>query len=315
MVGPLIPYVVVPELPLSFVGHIPLIGELLDPDHSLSLKPFGLLLGAGVLAGWGLCKRRARQRGLDTEKLDTAMQWSVGTGFVLAHVLDALAYHSDKVWAEPWYLLRIWDGMSSLGGLIGAAVGAWIWSKISKEAVFELFDVCISAFPFSWVIGRSACAAVHDHPGALSNAWFAVRFPPETLQAGYAGRLDLGLIELVLTIPLAIAFSVLWRRQVRRPAGFYVAVLLIAYSPVRFLLDFYRIKPGDPAFPDIADARYLNLTPAQWLCLVGFVLGLYFLRRVWGQPYVATAPLAPSAHEAEESPAGDDPTEDGAGRR
>lgn len=300
MPGPLIPYVVLPEIPLPFVRYIPLIGETLDPDHSLALKPFGVLIGVAALAGWGLAKRRARQRGLDTEKLDTAMQWSVGTGFVFAHLVTALAYHSDKVWDDPWYLLRIWDGMSSFGGLIGGAFGAWIWSKLSKEAVLEFLDVCVSAFPFTWVIGRSACAVVHDHPGTLSNAWFAVTFPPETLQAGYAGRLDLGLIEMALTIPLAIACSILWRRKPRRPTGFYIGLTLTAYAPVRFLLDGYRVKPDDPFFSDIADTRYSSLTPAQWISIGALALGLYFLWRVSGQGYVATAPLAPSEHEADE---------------
>jgi hypothetical protein len=34
-----------------------------------------------------------------------------------------------------------------------------------------------SAFPLAWVFGRAGCATVHDHPGRLSDAWFAVRWP------------------------------------------------------------------------------------------------------------------------------------------
>ncbi|MBW2453776.1 MAG: hypothetical protein JRI68_04670, partial [Deltaproteobacteria bacterium] len=108
------------------------------------------------------------------------------------------------------------------------------------------------------------------------------------------------LMEMMLTIPLAIACAILWRRQPRRPTGVYIGLTLTAYAPVRFLLDFYRVKPDDPVFSDIADSRYLDLTPAQWMCLGSLALGLYFLRRVSGQPYVATAPLAPSEHEADE---------------
>jgi len=48
-------------------------------------------------------------------------------------------------------------------------------------------DLVASAFPLSWVFGRSGCSLAHDHPGMLSNAWFAVQYPG-------GGRFDLGLI-------------------------------------------------------------------------------------------------------------------------
>src|SRR5437667_3916756 len=100
------------------------------------------------------------------------------------------------------------------------------------------------------------CSVVHDHPGALSNAWFAVKYPAQQLGAGYQGRLDLGTIEWAFTIPLAIACHYLWKRKPLRPHGFYVGVTLTAYAPVRFFLDFLRIKPGDPIIHTEADPRY-----------------------------------------------------------
>ncbi len=291
--GPLIPYVVVPELPLPFLQYVPWLGDKLDPSSPLTIKPFGVLVATGVAMGWWLSFRHARQRGLDTKKLDSFMQWSVGTGFVMAHVLDAIAYHPDLVLQDPWYLLRLWEGLSSFGGIIGGIIGAWAWHKIRKENVLEFLDVCISAYPFAWLFGRLGCSVVHDHPGALSNDWFAVKYPPQTLQAGFAGRFDLGLMEMVLTIPLAVACFLLWRRKPLRPVGFYMGLTLMVYAPVRFLLDFLRIKPDDTLFEEWADPRYLSITPAQWVCFGAFALGLYFTIRVWGKDYVAMAPLAP----------------------
>ncbi|MBW2458310.1 MAG: prolipoprotein diacylglyceryl transferase, partial [Deltaproteobacteria bacterium] len=189
MSGPLIPYLELPELPLPFLEYIPLLRDHLDPNHPPTIKPFGALVATGVALAWWLAVHRGRQRGLDTRKLDKFMQWSVGTGFVLSHVLDAFAYHPDLVLADPWYLLRIWEGLSSWGGIIGGIIGAWAWSRVRKENVLEFLDVCISAFSFGWIFGRAGCSVVHDHPGALSNAWFAVKYPAHTLQAGYAGRL------------------------------------------------------------------------------------------------------------------------------
>jgi len=304
--GPLIPYVVVPELPLSFLRYVPVLGDKLDPNNPLTIKPFGALVAVGVAVAWWLAVRNARERGLDTKKLDKFMQWSVGTGFVMAHVLDAIAYHPDLVMADPWYLLRLWEGLSSFGGIIGGIIGAWAWHKVRKENVLEFLDLCIAAFPLGWVFGRTGCSVVHDHPGALSNAWFAVKFPPSTLQTGFSGRFDLGLMEMVLTIPLALACYVLWRRKPFRPVGFYMGLTLVVYAPSRFLLDFLRVQPGDALFQDWADPRYLGLTPAQWVCFAAFALGLYFVKQVWGKDYVRMAPLAPTEDE------GADPGDSGA---
>ncbi len=49
----------------------------------------------------------------------------------------------------------------------------------------------------------------------------------------------------------------------------------LAYAPVRFAMDFLRIRGGDGA-----DPRYAGLTPAQWECMALFALGLYMLRVV-----------------------------------
>jgi hypothetical protein len=134
---------------------------------------------------------------------------------------------------------------------------------------------------------------VHDHPGALSNAWFAVQYPAHTLQPGFEGRFDLGLIEAVLTIPLAVACHILWRRDPFRANGFYVGLTLTAYAPVRFLLDFLRVQPDDTIFRGAVDPRYAGLTPAQWVCFLALAVGLFMLKRTWSAKYQRIGKLDP----------------------
>jgi len=91
-------------------------------------------------------------------------------------------------------------------------VGGFLWKWRHKAQILPYADVIASAFPTAWVFGRSGCSVAHDHPGQLSDLWFAVKYPG-------GGRFDLGLYEMLLTIPLALAF--LWLRQKPRPWGFY----------------------------------------------------------------------------------------------
>ena len=272
--APLIPFIQIPELPLSFLKYIPLLNRVIDPLHPPTIKPFGTLVALGVYVGSVVAMRHARDRGLNEKKMSEFIFWTIGIAFIGGHVLDAIFYHPDRVMADPAYLLKLWEGLSSYGGFIGALVGALAWRFSRKEPVLGYIECVASAFPVAWMFGRAGCASVHDHPGHRSGAWFAVQWP---LGRGHAweGRFDLGLIEMALMIPLAIAFWILWRNRPQRPLGFYMGVLCTSYAPVRFFLDFLREDEHD-VFG--GDPRYGGLTPAQWACFALLGAGLYYLR-------------------------------------
>lgn len=70
---------------------------------------------------------------------------------------------------------------------------------------------------------------------------------------------DLGLYECAF---LALVLVPLFRYWDRRPhaTGFFLAAFAAVYLPVRFYLDTLRVS----------DARYLGLTPAQWVAALIF---------------------------------------------
>jgi len=272
--GPLIPYIKIPEIPL---------GPLPAPLNSI--KPFGILVATGVYVGAMVALKRARQRNLDEAKMNSFILYVVGIGFVGAHVFDAIFYTPDKLMKDPSYLFQFWAGLSSYGGFLGAIIGLVIFKYAKKESVIAYADTVCSAFPISWVFGRAGCASVHDHPGRDTTSWLGVQYYNPRVHDPHAwgfiydpgqakGRFDLGFIEFALTIPLAIAFIVLWRRK-PRAYGFFPAWMCIFYAPVRFVLDFMRVEPGSM---HEADPRYFGLTPAQWACFGLLALGIALLR-------------------------------------
>lgn len=235
------------------------------PPVPLSIKPFGVLVALGVYLGGYLAIRQAKKLGLDERATFSFILHVVGVGFVGGHVLDSIFYYPERVLADPLTLIRLWEGLSSFGGFVGAAVGGWLWGRRYRTPILPYVDVVASAFPVGWVFGRAGCSLAHDHPGMRSEIWFAVRYPD-------GGRFDLGLYEMLLTIPLAIAFLFLRRKP--RPWGFYLGVMSVAYAPWRFALDFLRARDVT-----IVDPRYLGLTPAQWACFALLVFGIWRLSR------------------------------------
>ena len=68
---------------------------------------------------------------------------------------------------------------------------------------------------------------------------------------------DLGLYEFLFLALLVVPAFIIWSRR-PRPVGFFLVAFAWLYLPVRFCLDTLRV----------ADARYLGLTPAQWVSAV-----------------------------------------------
>ncbi len=290
MGAPLIPYIKIPEIPLPF------------PSPFNSIKPFGLLVATGVYLGSVVAIRRARQRGLDLEKMNTFIFYVVGVGFIGGHVFDAIFYTPDKLAEDPLYILKLWAGLSSYGGFLGAIIGLFLYRWKYKESVIAYADTVCSAFPLAWVFGRMGCATVHDHPGRLTQSFLGVQYGHPDVRNPDAwgflydasqavGRFDLGLIEMTLSLPLAIAFHFLWKSR-PRAYGFFPGWMCIAYAPVRFVLDFFRIEAGDPLpeglDPELLtfgrllaaehDPRHLGLTPAQYACFGLFLLGVFLVK-------------------------------------
>jgi phosphatidylglycerol:prolipoprotein diacylglycerol transferase len=272
----MIPYIHVPDL---HIGPLP-------------LHPFGILVATGVLVGSSVATHRARTLGYDLVKLNSFVTWMLVAGFILSHVLDSLFYHWDEVLKRPWSLAMPWEGLSSFGGFVGALVGIVLWRyfvidgsrprlRDRPHPILPFADLVLSVFPLGWAFGRAGCSTVHDHPGARATAdtILAVAYPLRPgdgtvtkvgfieLIHGHDPRFDLGLLELMFTVVVAVCFALTWRR--RLPTGTYVVASALAYAPVRFVMDFLRVSQGEGG-----DPRYANLTPAQWACIALFVYGL-----------------------------------------
>ena len=287
-----IPYIHVPDFEF---GPIPII------DRKLPLHPFGLLVATGVIVGTWLANWRARRRGIDEAHLNSLMTWVLVAGFMGGHMLDQIFYHPDVLMRRPLSLFYLWEGLSSFGGFTGAIIGAILWKYFRAEPFYDtpfftlhkfkrrkkpasilaLCDLIVSIFPVAWIIGRAGCSVVHDHKGALVDSVLSVEFPkyppghhvPMQIMHGPELRFDLGLLEWMLTVFIALAFALTWWK--RLPVGSYIVVVALAYSPVRLVLDYFRLHEGAES-----DPRYAGFTPGQWSSVAFFVFGLYMWKRV-----------------------------------
>ncbi len=101
----------------------------------LSLNTFGALVMTGILLAVVLIRQRAKFLGLDVTLTERMMLWVLVTAFIMAHIVERLAYYPVETWEDPVTLLRIWDGMSSYGGFFGAVLGYLLVCKVFTDEV------------------------------------------------------------------------------------------------------------------------------------------------------------------------------------
>jgi phosphatidylglycerol:prolipoprotein diacylglycerol transferase len=220
---------------------------------------FGLLVTLAIVFGFHLVKAECLANGEDWQETLAILGPTILVGLVFAHVWEAVLYHPGNLWER---LLNFRIGLSSFGGVISAVVVYIALLRARGLPLLQRTDWLAYGFTGAWLFGRLACFSIHDHPGVETSFFLGV------FTRG-AVRHDLGLYELLLTIPSFALLTVLIRRA--HPRGMITAIVGLTYLPARFALDTLRVH----------DATYGGLTPAQWLCLPGLAFFGWFAYRAW----------------------------------
>lgn len=242
----------------------------------IAIHAFGVAVAAAVWFGLTAAQRRFARLGLDPLVGHRLGGWMLCGGILGAHLFAVLFYVPHKLRADPWLLLRVWEDISSFGGLLGGLAGALLFfatraREEDRRTQLAYLDAIAFVFPSALAIGRFGCALAHDHPGTITTFPLAI-----SLRSGAAldymtgvyrgaglvlpdaaptlGFHDLGLYEFLLLSLVVVPLFIAWNRR-RRPVGFFLVAFAALYLPVRFGFDMLRV----------ADARYLGLTPAQWV--------------------------------------------------
>jgi len=238
----------------------------------LTLEPFGIFVALGILFAAHMLTRNAEREGLDSNALADYAPWGVGVGVVVGHLFHLFAYHPEELSKSPFQIFRVWDGLSSFGGLMGGILAAVVFFKVRKLRFRDYADSFALAVAPGWAIARLGCFAAHDHKGIPTDFFLAVDFP-----ATLGGpRHDLGLYDAVFLF--AISGLLLLLRNSGMLRGKLLPLLALLYACGRFFFD--TLRATDLAY---VDARYFGLTPAQFSCFGLIAFGIYGLVK-WHAP-------------------------------
>jgi phosphatidylglycerol:prolipoprotein diacylglycerol transferase len=258
-------------MPLAVIPWFELPSLSLGP---VTIQSFGVLSALGILAAVHLASRAAARLGRDPQVILDYSVVGVLAGVVGGHLVHLFFYHPEEL-ESPWSVLKIWEGLSSMGGLAGAIIAAVVWFRVKRIRFHDYADAFALGMAPGWGVARIGCFTVHDHPGVRTDFFLAVRFPD-------GPRHDLGLYEAILLLSIGALLWALHRRGALR--GRLLAVLALLYGVGRFLLDFLRAR--DVAY---ADARHLGLTFAQYAAILLVAYAAWALARLRAPPVAARA--------------------------
>jgi len=270
---------------------------------------YGLAYLAGLVWGWWLLQRWVKQgrAPLRPDWVQDFVLWA-GMGMIIGGRLGyCLFYACDQLLANPFgrmadydierggflppgmhapfdhvvrkfdwpFVLQVWNGgMASHGGIIGLAVGCWLFTRKYKVSFAVLGDCISAAGPIGVMFGRIANFINGELWGRPSHVPWAVIFPDAPTVGGYAvprHPSQLYAVGLEGLIPLVIGLYVHARH--RRP-GLTTGVVLSCYAIGRFCDEFMREpdvgQPGSDGIPLILGF----MSKGQALTLPVLVIGL-----------------------------------------
>lgn len=277
----------------------------------LMIYAFGAIVACSLIVGDFLFMRRVAHLRLDARTASRLEWYALVGGFVLAHVFSVVLYFPQRIASDPLLLVRVWEDVSSFGGMIGGVVGVavffrWRAKPLDRDTRWAYLDAAAFILPFAWAVGRVACSLAHDHPGTLTHFPLSISlssFRAQTYIAGVyrdAGRLaelpspaalgsygfhDLGWYELVYLV-LVMWPVFLWLNRRRQRRGTFIIAFAALYAPMRLAFDSLRV----------VDARYAGLTPGQYASGLMLLMAWWVWRHTRLDTRTLARHLAPPNH-------------------
>jgi phosphatidylglycerol---prolipoprotein diacylglyceryl transferase len=212
----------------------------------LPIRWYSLAYIAGFGFGWWYARRL-----LATDRLwpggtapahpnivDDAIVWAALCGILGGRLAFILIYDTADYAADPWAMLRIWEGgMSFHGGILGTVAGLWIAARRAGMPTLSLLDLSGVVAPIGIALGRLANFVNQELWGRVADVPWAVIFPRAGVEPRHPSQLyQAGLEGVLLFVVLA---AVAWRGGLRRP-GLLAGLFGVGYAVTRSLGEVWR---------------------------------------------------------------------------
>lgn len=236
----------------------------LDPNV-LQLGPVlitwhGVFSVLGIIAAARLAAWLLGRDGITSEQVYDMAVWMVVVGLIGARLLYVWENYQQFLHG-PWYRVVALNegGISQWGGIFGALVGGWLWSRRNRVDFLKVIDAAGPANAIGFAIGRIGDIINGEHHAIPTTLpWGVDYINQHTLgQPGRVVHPEVAYELIWCLVLLAAGLPLFARMKARFPAGVVGLGWLALYAGGRTLLSFLR-----------EDSLFLGLRQAQWAGLL-----------------------------------------------
>ena len=124
------------------------------PIGPLSIHFYGVIIALGLVLAVVYGMRRSKQFGLTEDHILDGVLWIVPFAILCARLYYCV-FEWDTYKENPISILYIWEGgLAIYGGVIGAAIGIIVYTRIKKLSLGALLDLVSLGFLIGQSIGR-----------------------------------------------------------------------------------------------------------------------------------------------------------------
>lgn len=241
---------------------------------------YGVIIATGIIISYLIGRGLAIKEGINDEHVAEALIVGVITG-----IIGARLYYVFSRWdiysQAPGEIFKTWHGgMAIHGGVIGAIIGVFIYTKMRKKSSFTFlqgFDIAALMLPLAQAIGRWGNFCNHEAYGKPTDLPWKMYIPLRFRMPGYESFEFFHPTFLYESLWNIVVFVFLFwfYKNKRKNYGEILALYMILYSIVRFFIEGLRL-----------DSLYWgDFRAAQITSVILIVLGviLFVLVRKYGK--------------------------------
>ncbi|UCE55797.1 MAG: prolipoprotein diacylglyceryl transferase [Desulfobacterales bacterium] len=163
------------------------------------------------------------------------------------------------------------SGMSYHGGLIGVVFAGWLYVRKNQLNPWDMIDLFFPGAPLGYTFGRLGNFINGELYGRVTSAKIGMYFPlAPTKELRHPSQLYEAFFEGIFL------FAVLWSvRKIKLPRGAMIALYLIGYGLVRFIIEVFREPDAHLGFV------ILSFSMGQVLCFLMIVSGIGLYLYLW----------------------------------
>ncbi|MGH7939509.1 MAG: prolipoprotein diacylglyceryl transferase [Limisphaerales bacterium] len=232
---------------------------------------YGVMIALAFVAGLSTATLRARRENISAERIGDVVLWLMVGSILGARVVYVTTYWPEFAGQSIWEIFAIWHGgLVYYGGLMGGIAGGLAYMVWKKMPIWKTADVLAPSIALGSFFGRMGCLLNGCCYGKPTDLPWAITFTNPVAHELSGTPLNIPLHPTEIydgALNLALYFFLAWLFRRKKFDGQIFATYLICYSILRSFVEHFR--------GDYSQLHYhLGLTPAQWISIPMFIIGL-----------------------------------------